>query len=66
MVEFLIWFYENGPDSWCRRYFLEELLERNFCPQDILFEAQWDCADLTQYVARAIVAKEEVGAEKRC
>jgi hypothetical protein len=50
MVEFLNWFYENGPDSWCRRYFLEELLERKACPAGILFEAQWDCADLRKSV----------------
>jgi hypothetical protein len=61
LVEFLLWGYENGPDSFCRRTFLEQLLERNHCPVDILFEAQWDCADETQYVARAVLAKEESG-----
>ncbi|MBS2005482.1 MAG: hypothetical protein JST01_00485 [Cyanobacteria bacterium SZAS TMP-1] len=61
LAEFVHWFYENGPDSWCRRYFLQELVERNVCPPEILFEAQWDGADETQYYARAILARESSG-----
>lgn len=59
MLEFLLWTYENGPDSYCRHKVLEELLRRKQCPPDLLYEAQWDCFEDTQYLARAVVTGEE-------
>ena len=50
--ESIIWLYENGPDSFCRGSFLKLLLEWNNCPEEIAWEAQWDCASETTMIAR--------------
>jgi hypothetical protein len=48
----ILWLYENGPDSFCRREFVEQLVEWQLCPPEILFEAQWDSSSDTQNFAR--------------
>ena len=56
-VKLLLWFYENGPDSWCRSNFFEKLVELEACSDKLIYESQWDCAERTQNIARGLLAK---------
>ncbi len=47
-----LWLYHNGPDSFCRESFVEQLIAWKKCPPKILYELQWDSRDETQYLAR--------------
>ncbi|MBU6450153.1 MAG: hypothetical protein KGS72_00125 [Cyanobacteria bacterium REEB67] len=58
-LKLLFWFYENGPDSWCRSNFFEKLVELEACPDELIYESQWDCAERTQNLARCLLAKKE-------
>lgn len=49
----LLWLYEQGPDSFCRRSFVEELIDLGQCPDEILYEAQWDASEDLQLLARS-------------
>lgn len=55
----LLWLYENGPDSFCRSTFLEQLVDWQKCPMDILYEAQWDAGDETREFARRKMSQYE-------
>jgi len=53
----ILWLYENGPDSFCRGEFIEKLVEWQRCPDEILFEAQWDVGSDVQNFARSKLAQ---------
>lgn len=61
LMDCFFWLYENGPESWCRYGHLERLIKAQVCPDEILFEAQWDSGDEVQALARSILARREVG-----
>lgn len=52
------WLYENGPDSYCRRRFVEQLLEWNCAPKEMLLEAQWDVSDEVKNLVRDHLARQ--------
>jgi hypothetical protein len=57
--ELLLWFYEHGPDSFCRYHFFKMLVELDQCPNELIYEAQWDCGQRTQLLAREIIYSKE-------
>jgi hypothetical protein len=48
----MLWLYENGPETFCRLSFLEQLVEWQMCPIEILNEAQWDAGSEVRDFAR--------------
>jgi HEAT repeat protein len=55
-----LWLYENGPESWCRAQFVETLYEWQLCPDEILYESQWDSGSDSNEFARAILTSREI------
>lgn len=59
------WLYENGPDSYCRRRFVKQLMEWNCAPSHMLFEAQWDVSDDVRNLVRDHLARKDVFASSQ-
>jgi len=55
LADCFLWLFENGPDSFCRSSFFEQLINWGQCPPPILYECQWDSRDQTQQLARGLV-----------
>lgn len=51
-TESLIWLYERNPCGFCRGSILDQLIEWNAIPKDILYECQWDSNSETRMTAR--------------
>lgn len=52
----ILWLYEHGPDTFCRLDFVEQLVEWQKCPPDLLYEAQWDAgSELRDFARNQIV-----------
>lgn len=60
LAECLLWLYENGPDTWCRRDILERLVVWHKCPEEVLFESQWDAGSEVQSLSRGVQAIKEL------
>ncbi len=54
-----LWLYEHGPDTFCRESFVELLVEWEQCPDEILFESQWDAGEELQMLARSHLNRRE-------
>jgi len=65
LAECYLWLYLNGPDSFCRESFLEQLIVRKKCPPQILYESQWDARDETQLLARHQANARHIGASMK-
>ncbi|MBA3858091.1 MAG: hypothetical protein C0507_14395 [Cyanobacteria bacterium PR.3.49] len=57
LLDCFLWMYENGPDSFCRRTFVEQIITWNLAPADLLFEAQWDVSEGVRQLSREYFAK---------
>lgn len=64
LADCILWLYENGPESWCRSRYLQKLIDWDKCPEDVLFESQWDAGSEVQMVARGILTARERPSDK--
>ena len=55
-----LWLYENGPESWCRAEFVKTLCRWEECPDEILYESEWDSGDEVQECARNVLTAREL------
>lgn len=58
LADCFLWLYEHGPDGFCRRAFVEQLLGWKKCPPEILFECQWDAYNELRQFARSLCSAE--------
>ncbi len=58
LADCFLWLYEHGPDGFCRRSFVEQLLGWKKCPPEILFECQWDAYNELRQFARSLCSAE--------
>lgn len=58
LADSFLWLYDHGPDGFCRRSFIEQLLCWNKCPPEILFECQWDAYNELRQFARSLCSAE--------
>lgn len=56
LVPTMLWLYENGVETFCRGSIISWLAKLEKCPEDILYEAQWDAGIEARESARGVLS----------